>query len=178
MLNNLRRPTGEVFRVHLPVQGLILHLDGFISLTLTWAAEKRQTAFLGIVRTILLDDLGVEHHGIRGSPSALVEKGDDALAHTNHIRRHANAGFLVRHQRVKQGMRDSKRNGTQIGLQKGTALVTKKSIQCKEIIKKHSRDFGGSLDDPDVIKLCGRSRNSYYKYKREFREQNEIDKGL
>jgi len=63
-------------------------------------------------------------------------------------------------------MRESKRNGTQIGLQKGTILVTKKSVQCKEVIKKHSRDFGGSLDDPDVIKLCGCSRNSYYKYKR------------
>ena len=75
------------------------------------------------------------------------------------------------HERVKQGMRESKRNGTQIGLQKGTALVTKKSIQCKEIIKKHSRDFGGSLDDPDAIKLCGCSRNSYYKYKREIKAQ-------
>ena len=36
-----------------------------------------------------------------------------------------------------------------------------------EIIKKHSKDFGGSLEDPDVIKLCGCSRNSYYKYKKE-----------
>ena len=76
------------------------------------------------------------------------------------------------HERVKQGMRESKRNGTQIGLQKGTTLVTKKSIQCKEVIKKHSRDFGGSLDDPDVIKLCGCSRNSYYKYKRELKTRD------
>ena len=75
------------------------------------------------------------------------------------------------HERVKQGMRENKRNGTQIGLKKGTTLVTKKSIQCKEIIKKHSRDFGGSLDDPDVITLCGCSRNSYYKYKRELKAQ-------
>ena len=76
------------------------------------------------------------------------------------------------HERVKQGMRESKRNGTRIGLQKGTTLVTKKSIQCKEIIKKHSRDFGGSLDDPEVIKLCDCSRNSYYKYKREIKVQD------
>ena len=34
----------------------------------------------------------------------------------------------------------------------------------KTIIKKHAKDFGGTLDDPDVIKLCGCSRNSYYKY--------------
>ena len=75
------------------------------------------------------------------------------------------------HSRISQGMREAKKNGTQIGLKKGTMLTTKKSMQCKEIIKKHSRDFGGSLDDPDVIKLCGCSRNSFYKYKREIKTQ-------
>ena len=70
------------------------------------------------------------------------------------------------HSRISQGMREAKRNGTHIGLPKGTTLTTKKSVECKAIIKKHSKDFGGSLDDPDVIKLCGCSRNSYYKYKR------------
>ena len=54
-------------------------------------------------------------------------------------------------------------------LVKGTRLTTKKSLECKAIIHKHSKDFGGSLEDPDVIKLCGCSRNSYYKYKREIR---------
>ena len=71
------------------------------------------------------------------------------------------------HSRISQGMRESKRNGVHIGLTKGTTLTTKKSIECKAIIKKHSKDFGGSLEDPDVIKLCGCSRNSYYKYKKE-----------
>ena len=73
------------------------------------------------------------------------------------------------HSRISQGMREAKRNGTHIGLPKGTTLTTKKSIECKAIIKKHSKDFGGSLDDPDVIKLCGCSRNSYYKYKKEIK---------
>ena len=73
------------------------------------------------------------------------------------------------HSRISQGMREAKRNGTHIGLPKGTTLTTKKSVECKAIIKKHSKDFGGSLDDPDVIKLCGCSRNSYYKYKREIK---------
>ena len=70
------------------------------------------------------------------------------------------------HSRISQGMREAKRNGTHIGLPKGTTLTTKKSVECKAIIKKHSKDFGGSLEDLDVIKLCGCSRNSYYKYKR------------
>ena len=73
------------------------------------------------------------------------------------------------HIRISQGMREAKKNGTKTGLPKGTSLTTKKSIECKAIIQKHSKDFGGSLDDPDVIKLCGCSRNSYYKYKRELK---------
>ena len=80
------------------------------------------------------------------------------------------------HSRISQGMREAKRNGVHIGLTKGTTLTTKKSVECKAIIKKHSKDFGGSLDDSDVIKLCGCSRNSYYKYKREMKiPQNRVD---
>ena len=78
------------------------------------------------------------------------------------------------HSRISQGMREAKRNGTHIGLPKGTTLTTKKSVECKAIIKKHSKDFGGTLDDPDVIKLCGCSRNSYYKYKREVKESSPV----
>ena len=73
------------------------------------------------------------------------------------------------HSRISQGMREAKKNGIHIGLPKGTTLTTKKSIQCKAIIRKHSKDLGGSLEDPDVIKLCGCSRNSYYKYKKELK---------
>ena len=74
------------------------------------------------------------------------------------------------HSRISQGMRESKKNGTKIGLEKGAKLTTKKSVHCKTIILKHSKDFGGSLDDHDIIKLCGCSKNSYYKYKKELKE--------
>ena len=70
-------------------------------------------------------------------------------------------------QRTKEGMETARLNGKQIGLEKGTKLTTKKSIEAKEIIMKHSKDFNGTLNDPEVIKLCGISRNSYYKYKKE-----------
>ena len=73
------------------------------------------------------------------------------------------------HSRISQGMREAKKNGVKIGLPQGTSLTTKKSLECKAIIQKHSTDFGGSLEDPDVIKLYGCSRNSYYKYKRELK---------
>ena len=78
------------------------------------------------------------------------------------------------HGRISEGMREAKKNGIRIGLPKGTTLTTKKSIECKAIIQKHSKDFGGSLDDPDVMKLCGCSRNSYYKYKRELKTYNNL----
>ena len=71
------------------------------------------------------------------------------------------------HSRISQGIREAKKNGTQIGITKGTTLTTKKSLGCISIIRKHSKDFGGTLEDPDVMKLCGCSRNSYYKYKKE-----------
>ena len=74
--------------------------------------------------------------------------------------------------RISQGIREAKKNGTQIGISKGTTLTIKKSIECKAIIQKHSKDFGGTLEDPDVIKLCGCSRNSYYKYKRDIKNGN------
>lgn len=73
------------------------------------------------------------------------------------------------HTRISQGMRESKKNGKNIGLAKGTTLVTQKSLQCKNIIQKHSVDFGGSLSDKEVMTLCGISRNSYYKYKKELK---------
>ncbi len=75
------------------------------------------------------------------------------------------------HSRISQGIREAKKNGTQIGLTKGTTLVTNKSIECKEIIKKHALDFGGTLNDTEVMTLCKISRNSYYKYKRELKSQ-------
>ena len=80
------------------------------------------------------------------------------------------------HSRISQGMREAKKNGVKIGLFKGTTLTTKKSIECKAIIQKHSKDFGGSLEDPDVIKLCGCSRNSYYKYKKAVKESSPVTK--
>ena len=41
------------------------------------------------------------------------------------------------------------------------------SVAAKELIAKHGKAFGGSLDDGEVMRLCGCSRNTYYKYKRE-----------
>ena len=73
-------------------------------------------------------------------------------------------------QRTKEGIETARLNGKQIGLEKGTKLTTKKSIECKELIQKYSKDFEGSLSDKHCIRLIGISSNTYYKYKRELRE--------
>lgn len=77
-------------------------------------------------------------------------------------------------QRTKEGLETAKLNGKNIGLKAGTKLQTKKSITSKEVIKKHSIDFCGSLSDVDMIKLTGLARNTYYKYKRELKEESGI----
>lgn len=77
------------------------------------------------------------------------------------------------HQRTKEGIETARLNGKQIGQPKGTKLTTKKSLAAKEVIKKHSKDFNGTLSDDECMKLAGISRNSYYKYKRELKETAE-----
>ena len=69
--------------------------------------------------------------------------------------------------RTSEAMLVAKANGQRIGNAKGDKLVTKKSIAAKELIKKHSKDFLGTLTDKEVITLAKISKNSYYKYKRE-----------
>lgn len=78
-------------------------------------------------------------------------------------------------QRTREGIETARLNGKQIGQEKGRKLSVKKSIKAKEDIKKYSKEFYGSLNDVDAIKMVGVSRNSYYKYKRELLEE-ESDK--
>lgn len=75
------------------------------------------------------------------------------------------------HQRTREGIQTAKLKGKQIGGVPGRKLTTKKSIAAKEIIKKHSKDFGGTLADADVMKLSGLARNTFYKYKRELKRE-------
>ena len=71
------------------------------------------------------------------------------------------------HQRTKEGIETARINGKQIGQKQGIKLITRKSVESKRLIQKHSKDFCGLLNDADCIKLIGISRNTYYKYKKE-----------
>lgn len=75
------------------------------------------------------------------------------------------------HQRTREGIETARLNGKQIGQQAGRKLNVKKEASAKQIIRVHSRDFGGTLNDAECIKLTGISRNTFYKYKRKLKEQ-------
>lgn len=69
--------------------------------------------------------------------------------------------------RTKTGMMAKGAGDKIAAARKGNKYETKKSVKAKEIIRKHSLDFGGTLQDKDVAALAQISRNTYYKYKAE-----------
>ena len=73
------------------------------------------------------------------------------------------------HQRTSEGVRKAQAEGKQVGRATGSKVETAKAKAAKEVIRKHSKDFNGSLTDAEVIKLTGIARNTYYKYKREMK---------
>ncbi len=73
-------------------------------------------------------------------------------------------------QRTKEGIETARLNGKQIGQKPGVQLTTKKSIESKKLIVKYCKDFDGTLADVDCIKLIGLARNTYYKYKKQLKE--------
>lgn len=75
------------------------------------------------------------------------------------------------HQRTKEGIQTAKLKGKQVGQKQGAKLNVKKAAPAKAAILQHSKDFGGTLDDKDCMKLAGVSRNTYFKYKRELKEE-------
>ena len=75
------------------------------------------------------------------------------------------------HQRTREGIETARLNGKIPGRRPEAKVVTKKSIEAKATILKHSIDFNGTLSDADVMRLAGIVRNTYYKYKRELRTE-------
>lgn len=80
------------------------------------------------------------------------------------------------HERTREGIREAKRKGKQVGRVTGMTVTTKKSLEAKRLMQEYSRDFGGTLNDIDTMtqiraRVGKLSRNSYYKYKKELFEQ-------
>ena len=74
-------------------------------------------------------------------------------------------------ERTKEGIKTARLSGKSIGATKGKTKVTKKSIEAKEIIKKHSKSFGGNLDNKEIMEFAKISEPTLLKYKKEIREE-------
>ena len=80
------------------------------------------------------------------------------------------------HERTREGIREAKRKGKQVGRATGTMVITKKSVEAKKLMQEYNRDFDGALNDIDTMtqiraRVGTLSRNTYYKYKKELFEQ-------
>lgn len=75
------------------------------------------------------------------------------------------------HQRTKEGIETARLNGKQIGRATGSKVTTKKSVEMKDKILKMAKEFGGNMTDKEVIETLKLARNTYFKYKRELREE-------
>ena len=75
------------------------------------------------------------------------------------------------HDRISEGMCIAKANGKRIGRQAGDKIKTKKAIESKKIILKHSRKFGGTLKDKEVMSIANISKATFYKFVKELREE-------
>lgn len=71
------------------------------------------------------------------------------------------------HQRTREGIETARLNGKQIGRVEGKKVVTKKSLEMKERIRKMSKNFEGNMSDKEILEILNISRNTYYKYKKE-----------
>lgn len=74
------------------------------------------------------------------------------------------------HQRVSEGVKKAQLEGKVVGRRTGSTIETKKAKATKQTILKHSKTFGGDLNDDEVMKLTGLSRVTYYKYKKQLKE--------
>lgn len=81
------------------------------------------------------------------------------------------AGATNKYTEDERGNKILEKRGSISASKIGKTLITKKSVKAKEIIKKHNRDFEGTLTDTETIKLIGCARGSFYKYKMELRQE-------
>lgn len=78
-------------------------------------------------------------------------------------------------QRTREGMAIAKANGKQIGRVKGQKIITKKSTEAKKLILKHSKKFGGTLTDKEVMAIVKVAKATYYRYIKEIMEELQAE---
>lgn len=74
-------------------------------------------------------------------------------------------------QRTVEGLITAKANGKILGRRVGSKVETKKAVENKAKIIKLSKSFNGSLSDKEVLDLLSIDRTTYYRYKKQIREE-------
>lgn len=72
-------------------------------------------------------------------------------------------------ERTKEGLRTAKAKGKVLGRQKGITVETNKSKEAKDKMLKHSKAFGGGLNNEELMQMLGLARNTFYKYIKELK---------
>ncbi len=75
--------------------------------------------------------------------------------------------------RTKEGMKASGAGAKISKAKTGRTFETKKALKAKEIIRKYSKTFGGTLPDTECRILAGVSRNTFYEYKKALKKEKK-----
>ena len=78
-------------------------------------------------------------------------------------------------QRTIEGLITAKANGNVGGRREGAKIETKKAIENKAKIIKLSKSFNGTLSDKEVLELLDIDRTTYYRYKKQIKEQQATE---
>lgn len=76
------------------------------------------------------------------------------------------------HTRTSEGMKASGAGEKIRKARTGRTFETVKSKTAKKIIRQHSKTFGGSLSDAECQALARISRNTFYTYKKQIKEES------
>ena len=159
MSRNAEEGIQEYFEFYRKGVKLIFLKEGYINSDVYTKAKEQQIAKTGNKITDIL--LGAIEEVLKVIAVDQIEKAFEQ----------AEKEALDIRTRTREGLRVKKSQGVILGRRVGSKIQTKKSIEMKEKIKLLAKDFGGNLKDIQVIEVLKISRNTYFKYKRELKEE-------
>ena len=159
MSRNAEDGIKEYFELYRKGVKLIFLKEGYINSDVYTKAKEQQIAKTGNKITDIL--LGAIEEVLKVIAVDQIEKAFEQ----------AEKEALDIRTRTREGLRVKKSQGVVLGRRVGSKIQTKKSIEMKEKIKLLAKDFGGNLKDIQVIEVLKISRNTYFKYKRELKEE-------
>ena len=77
---------------------------------------------------------------------------------------------LSHSQLTKMGLEKARAKGVHLGGVKGKKIHSPKEEPAKEVILEFNKDFNGTLNDIETLRLLDISRPTFYKYKKELKK--------